>query len=259
MEKTILSLFLIGTLVFSSCEKEQVPTPNPDSLVNLLIDEEPQSLVDTMATNFFDNPVAVEVTATTEAIIEDYPEFIDYDPFTNAVVRRTGSVDSCVKGLELTSAEKEKLTKAFLAKIDCQKYNKEIISKIHREIESWAKSQKLAMYQKYLKTKDSLAADFKNKVAYVNGLYDKGIITLEQKNKSLTEVETKYKNDLAALEKSYKSGLELLNSKVKEKIKLNLSRAESCGKIKDCEKIYLQSVLDILGKSKYKKWIEEVN
>lgn len=256
MKKLLFSLFLAGALVFSSCEKESLPAPNPEPTPNLLADEEPQSLVDSMIATFFDNPMTVEVTATTDAVIEDYPAFIDYDPFTNAVVRRTGSVDSCVRGLELTQSEKEKLNKAFLAKIDCQKANKEIIAKIHREIESWAKTQKLAMYQKYLKTKDSLATDFKTKVSYINGLYDKGTITLEQKNKSLTEVENKYKSDLAALEKNYKSGLELLNSKVKEKIKLSLSRAEACGKIKDCEKIYLQSVLDILGKSKYKKWIE---
>ena len=132
MKKLILSLFIVGALVFSSCEKEPVPTPNPDLNVTLLADEDPQALVDSLGTLVFDNPMTSEVTPVSDAKILDYPDFLDYDPFTNALVRRTGSVDSCVKGLELTSAEKEKLTKAFLAKIDCQKYNKEIISKIHR-------------------------------------------------------------------------------------------------------------------------------
>ena len=50
-------------------------------------------------------------------------------------------------------------------------------------------------------------------------------------------------------------GIYRLNQ-VKEKIKASLERAEACGKIKDCEKIYLDKVLDILGKTRFKKWIE---
>jgi hypothetical protein len=47
-----------------------------------------------------------------------------------------------------------------------------------------------------------------------------------------------------------------LNNQVKEKIKKNLDRATACGKIKDCEKEYLNKGLDILGKTRYKKWME---
>jgi hypothetical protein len=61
---------------------------------------------------------------------------------------------------------------------------------------------------------------------------------------------------MAALEKTWVSKMNYLNGQVKEKIKLSTGRAEACGKIKDCEKIYLSKVLDILGKSRYKKWIE---
>lgn len=177
-----------------------------------------------MIATFFDNPVTVEVTATTDAVIEDYPAFIDYDPFTNALVRRTGSVDSCVKGLELTQSEKEKLNKAFLAKIDCQKANKLTIASIHRNIESWAKTWKADMWKNwYLPQKEAAGGD---------------------------------KDKIAALNIQWESKMKWHNGQVKEKIKKDLKRAEAAGKIKDCEKIYLQSVLDILGKTKYKKWIE---
>ena len=68
--------------------------------------------------------------------------------------------------------------------------------------------------------------------------------------------ETQYKEKLTALEKTWKSKMSYLNNQVIEKIKTSLDRATACGKIKDCEKEYLHKVLDILGKSRYKKWME---
>ena len=254
MKKTIFSLLMVGILTFAGCKKDSLPLPSPE--VNLSADETPQALIDTLGTVVFGNPITSEVTASTEATILDYPLFLDYDPFTMVVSRGKENIDSCVKNIETTKAEKELLNKAFLAKLDCQKANKETIAKINREFEYWAKNEKASMYKKYLTVKDSLYRDFQTKVAYVNGLYAKGTITLEQKQKSLSEIETKYKNDLTALEKSYNSGLISLNSKLKEKLKSSLERAEACGKIKDCEKIYLDRVLEILGKDRFKKWIE---
>jgi hypothetical protein len=254
MKKIILSLVLVGMIGFMGCEKEPIPSPNPT--VNLLVDEEPNAVVDSMGTVIFDNPMLSDVTESTDVTIMDYPLFLDYDPFTMIVSRGKGDVDSCVKGIEVTKAEKELLNKAHLAKLECEKTNKEILYKLHREIESWAKTEKATMYKKYLATRDSLYRDFQMKVAYVNDKYDKGLITADQKKKSLTELETKYKNDIAALEKSYANGLNLLNGKVKEKIKTNSDRTTTSGKIKDCEKEYLNKVLDILGKTRYKKWME---
>jgi hypothetical protein len=253
MKKIILSLVLVGMIGFMGCKKEPIPTPNPT--VNLLVDEEPNAVVDSMGTVIFDNPTLSDVTPSTDATIMDYPLFLDYDPFT-LITARSGGVDDCVKGIEVTKAEKELLTKAHLAKLECEKINKELLSKSNREIEAWAKREKLAMYNKYMKTKDSLYADCKMKIAYVNEQYTKGLITLETKTKLLNEIETKRNNDLLALEKSYKSGLESLNNKLKEKIKTNTDRKDKCDKIKDCEKEYLNKVLNILGKERYKKWME---
>lgn len=253
MKKIFLTLFLSLPLLFNSCVKD-VPSPNPNQF-DLLVDEQPQALVDTLGTLIFDNPVTSDVTSTTDAKILDYPLFIDYDPFTLVVVRGNG-VDSCVRGLEITKEQRAQLEKAWIQKLECQKTNKELLSKLNRSLEDWAKNEKLYLYNKYLKTKDSLYADCKMKIAYVNEQYTKGLITLEMKTKLLNEIETKRNNDLAALEKSYKVALESLNNKLKEKTKTNLDRKDKCEKIKDCEKIWLTSVMEILGKEKYKKWIE---
>lgn len=233
MKKLLFSLALIGMISFMGCEKEPViPTPNP--IVNLMADEEPNAVVDSMGTVIFDNPMTSDVTPLTDATIMDYPLFLDYDPFT-MVVSRTNKIDSCVKGIETTKAEKELLTKAHLAKIECQKQNKLTIARIHREIESWAKTQKENYYKNwYMVERAKLADSLKM-----------GLLT-----------ESQYKEKIATLEKTWAGKMLYLNGQVKEKIKLSVERAEVCGKIKDCEKIYLQKVLDILGKTRYKKWIE---
>ena len=233
MKKLILSLSLVGVLMFAGCEKEPIPTPNP--IVNLLADEEPQALVDSLGTVVFDNPMTSEVTPVADAKILDYPDFLDYDPFTNALVRRTGKIDSCVKDIELTAAEKESLAKAFAAKIDCQKENKLTVARIHRDIEYWAKVQKENYYKNWY-------------------MVEKGKLLDSLKNGLLTEAQ--YKEKMASLEKTWAGKMSYINGQVKEKIKLSIQRAEACGKIKDCEKIYLEKVLNILGKSRYKKWIE---
>jgi hypothetical protein len=175
-----------------------------------------------------------DITPTTDATIMDYPLFLDYDPFT-MVMSRTNKIDSCVKGIEVTKAEKELLSKAHLDKVECQKQNKLTVARINREIETWAKTQKYNYYVNwYMVEKSKIDYDLKM-----------GVIT-----------EAQYKEKLMGLEKTWVSKMSYLNNQVKEKIKKNLDRATACGKIKDCEKEYLNKVLDILGKERYKKWME---
>jgi hypothetical protein len=232
MKKIILSLVLVGMIGFMGCEKEPIPSPNPT--VNLLVDEEPNAVVDSMGTIIFDNPMTSDITPITDATIMDYPLFLDYDPFT-MVMSRTNKIDSCVKGIEVTKAEKELLSKAHLDKIECQKQNKIIVARINREIETWAKTQKYNYYVNwYMVEKSKLDYDLKM-----------GVLT-----------ESQYKEKLMGLEKTWVSKMSYLNNQVKEKIKKSLDRAAACGKIKDCEKEYLNKVLDILGKTRYKKWME---
>ena len=233
-----LLLFSLVTLSFlvtmNGCEKEPIPTPNPINY-DLLLDEQPVALVGELEATL----TLPEVTDMNvgDALITDYPAFLDYDPFT-VVMARTNSADSCLKGLEVTKAQKEQLSKAFLAKIECQKANKATIARIHRDIEYWAKVQKENYYKNWYMVE-------KNK------LHD------SLKNKLLTEAQ--YKEKLVALEKTWKSKMDYLNNQVKEKLQSNIQKAEACGKIKDCEKIYLESVMSILGKEKYKKSISCYN
>ena len=229
-----LLLFSLVTLSFlvtmNGCEKEPIPTPNPINY-DLLLDEQPIALVGELESTL----TLPEVTDINlgDVMITDYPAFLDYDPFT-MVVSRTNSADSCLRGLEVTKAQKEQLTKAFLAKTECQKANKATIARIHREIEYWAKTQKEHYYKNwYLVEKAKLDDSLKL-----------GLLT-----------EAQYKEKLAALEKTWKSKMDYLNTQVKEKMKSSTQKAEATGKIKDCEKIYLESVMSILGKEKYKKWI----
>ena len=115
-----LLLFSLVTLSFlvtmNGCEKEPIPTPNPINY-DLLLDEQPVALVGELEATL----TLPEVTDMNvgDALITDYPAFLDYDPFT-VVMARTNSADSCLKGLEVTKAQKEQLSKAFLAKIECQ-------------------------------------------------------------------------------------------------------------------------------------------
>ena len=227
----ILALVTLSFLVImNGCEKEVIPTPNP--IINLLSDEEPQALVSELELTLT-SPEVTDINVG-DALITDYPAFLDYDPFT-VVMARTNSADSCLKGLEVTKAQKEQLSKAFLDKIECQKVNKATIARIHRDIEYWAKVQKENYYKNWYMVE-------KNKL---NDSLKLGLLT-----------ESQYKEKLSMLEKTWKSKMDYLNNQVKEKLKSSTQKLEATGKIKDCEKIYLESVMSILGKEKYKKWIE---
>jgi len=229
MKKILLTLLLSLPLFFNSCKKEGLPSPNP--IVNLLVDEEPQALVTELETTLT-SPETTDMNVG-DVLITDYPAFLDYDPFT-VVMARTNSADSCLRGLEVTKAQKEQLTKAFLAKTECQKANKATIGNIHREIEAWAKTQKEYYYKNWYMVE-------KNKL---NDSLKLGLLT-----------EAQYKEKLSMLEKTWKSKMDYLNNQVKEKMKSSTQKVEATGKIKDCEKIYLETVMSILGKEKYKKWI----
>lgn len=228
MKKITLTLLLIFPLVFNSCKEEPIPQPQ---IINLLFEEEPQTLVDELeSTLIFPEVSDLNVG---EASITDYPAFLDYDPFT-VIVARTNSADSCLRGLEVSKLQKEQLGQAHQAKIECQRENKVAISRIHREIEFWSKTQKENYYKNWY-------------------LVEKGKLQDSLKRQLITEAQ--YKEKMAAIEKTWKNKMDYLNAQVKEKMKSNVKKAEASGRIKDCEKIYLESVVSILGKEKYKRWI----
>ena len=205
MKNLLLALFTTTLLVIGSCEKEPLPMPNPNYIVTA--DEQPTALVTELETNLNDG----EVTDLNlgDVKITDYPAFIDYDPFT-VVVTRTNSADSCLKGLEVTKAEKEQLARVFKNKIECQRYNKVIITKVHREIEAWAKTQKENYYKNwYLVERGKIEYDFKM-----------GVITQLQ-----------YKEKIATLEKTWANKMMYLNGQVKEKMKASTEKLAATSRI----------------------------
>jgi hypothetical protein len=249
MKKLLLSITVLLMLI--SCEKETITTNVVDNY-NIYLDEQPSSLASELELILLSPPITD--ANSDNVLIMDYPSFLNEDLFASAGVKNKNG-DSCLKGLEVTKYQKEQLNKAFLARIECQKSNKAEIAKIHREFEQRANKEKKILYTQFLKTKDSIHTDFKIKMSYISEKYSKGLINLEKKQKLLNELEIKRNNDLVALEKSYKLSLESLNSALKERIKINIEKKMSSDKIKDCEKIYLESLMKILGKEKYKKWV----
>ena len=241
MKKLLLSITVLLMLI--SCEKETI-TPNVVDNYNISPDEQPSSLASELELILLSPPITD--ANSDDVLIMDYPSFLNEDLFASAGVKNKNG-DSCLKGLEVTKYQKEQLNKVFLARIECQKSNKAEIAKTHREFEQWVNTQKKILYTQFLKTKDSIHRDFKIKMSYISEKYSNN---LEQKQKLLNELEIKLNNDLVALEKSYKLSLESLNSALKERIKTNIEKKMSSGKIKDCEKIYLESLMKILGKEK---------
>ena len=55
---------------------------------------------------------------------------------------------------------------------------------------------------------------------------------------------------------SHKTKSHAVVAKVKDKIKNNIARAAASGKIKDCEKIYLKSIKEILTAEQFEKWVK---
>ena len=228
MKNLLLPILIVLGLAISSCEKEPLPQPQPNPYA-LLADEQPDAVANSIVT--FDDFMDVDVTESTDAKIIDYPSILDYDAFSLVTVR---TLDSCLKNIEVTKAEKEQLSIAFKNKIACQQANKMLLSKFHREIEAWAKTQKENYYKNwYLVERGKLEYDLKM-----------GVIT-----------QTQYKEKIAALEKTWASKMIYLNNQVKEKVRLHTERATAAGKIKDCEKEYLFNVMVILGEKRYKMWI----
>ena len=79
----------------------------------------------------------------------------------------------------------------------------------------------------------------------INKLYAAGTITAAQKKEMATKLEltrAELLNGLAAI--------------AKDKIKNNIARATASGKIKDCEKIYLKSIKEILTAEQFEKWVK---
>lgn len=233
--KSIIGLFII---VLISCQKE-TPNTNTD---NLLVDETPVAMSDSLGA-YLDNPLMIDAGTLIDLQIISYPEILDVDYFAlieiegpqgGTLSRKDSLIKKCSDGLRITAEQKSKLTSAFLSREECMKSNREILRAIDLKIEEWAKTEKISIIEK-----------FKATVAEINANFIRGTITADEK-----------KAQLDAAEKERNLAIAKLRITAKEKMKAAVERALATGKIKECEKIYLSKVKEILGNDKFEKWVK---
>lgn len=232
----ILSFALLGlTLAFSSCKKEEVQDTN-DSQINLAVDETVDALADSLEI-FMIDPFVSEATETEDVFIESIPEILDADYFA-FVETRSGKKDSLIRTcsgvFKLLAANKEKLRKAYVAKMECMKDNKRTLRKYDSTVRSWAISKRKEVLAKHKENVNDILASFR-----------KGDITEKERDAKLAENK-----------KATTGALIKIRIEVRQRIKNIRERAEAAGIIKDCEKVYLRAVYDILGKANYAKWVK---
>jgi hypothetical protein len=238
MKKIIsaLTLILVVSLAVWSCDKK-IESYDPASV--LAADQSP--VVVAALETVINNPVVAEPSVTTDLSIVSYPPFIATDYFAAAavtgVVKANATADSsnilCLNGIEITQDQKEKLTAARVAKESCMSANRIALRAIDSTMEAWAKAQKAILIAAARFSLDS-----------VNALYTSGALTLGQKLERNTKIEL-LRNDL----------IKALLNQVKEKIAQQKDRAALAGSIKNCEEQYLKTVLTILTRTQYEKWM----
>ncbi len=241
MKKYIFQFLLLFTILFiGSCVKE--PSNNTPSQFNLSADETPSAVTDTLI-NVIENPTISDAGLLLDLVITSYPSIIESDYFVFAemegpqggkLTSKDSSIKKCSDEFKITAEQKAQLNKAFIAKEECMKSQRDLVKSIDKKIEEWAKAER-----------EAIMAKFKNAVNEINMAYQAGKITESQK-----------KEMLSAAEKTRNESLAKLKMTAKEKLKASLERATASGKIQNCEKIYLETIKKILGEEKYAKWIK---
>jgi len=229
----IIGLSIMFSVLAWACSKS-----NNEPVVALLADEQPTALASSLET-IINAPIVVDATTTTDIAIVSYPSFITTDYFGS--VKVTGepakTLDSnalCLNGLEVTKAQKEKLTAANTSKQSCMEANRLVLNNLDRELEAWAKAEKAKIIAAARFSMDSVLL-----------LYNNGSLTLAQKAERNTKIELSRNEQITAIK-----------GRVQEKLIQATARLVAAGKIKNCEELYLNSVKEILTASQYEKWIK---
>jgi hypothetical protein len=235
----VAALTITLSVAVWSCKKDAAPA-NQNPIDNTLPTEQPAALGDSLG-DILDNPTMADASMSADLTYESYPAFLETDYFNLAVVEGangSGNIDSinkiCCGSFKLSKAQKEKLVAAHKAKEECMDANRKILKNIDEEIKAWAKTQK-----------ENIIAKTKLQMDSINKLYAAGTITAAQKKEMANKLELT-RADL----------LKGLAAKAKDKIKNNIIRAAASGKIKDCEKIYLKSIKEILTAEQFEKWVK---
>lgn len=231
----LVALAMVFALAVSSCKKDELVDAGNQIAIELAADETVDAVVDSLG-SFLEDPIVTDATEDQELEIMSVPEILDTDYFS-FVETRGGRKDSMVKScsdiLKITRENKEALAKLHKAKIECMKANREVLSRVDGKFRGEAIEMRRALMEKYKAAVDEIMVAFRN-----------GKITEKQRDEKLK-----------AAKKNLTEGLMKIRSVIREKIKNAKDRLEAAGKIKNCEREYLNGVKEVIGKENYAKWI----
>lgn len=231
----LMALAMVFALVVSSCKKDELVDAGKPVVIELAEDETSIALADSLG-DFMENPIISEATEDLDAEIMSVPEILDTDYFM-FVETRGGRKDSMVKScsgvLNLTRDQKASLAKLHAAKMECMKDNREILNRLDGMARNYGKELRHAAMEKHKNQVESIMKSFRN-----------GDITEKERD-----------TKMAAARKTLKESLSKIRAAVHAKIKSAIERLEAAGKIKNCERQYLDGVMDVLGRADYAKWV----
>ncbi len=211
----------------------------------------PDETIDAQIENlgiFMEDPIISEATETEDVLIQSLPDVIELDYFSTEANGGAGtpsgdrmgtdkkcdsSLHACKAALRLSMEQKEALKRAHIAKMECMKANNRVLRKSDSVVRSWAMNHRRELLIKY-----------KNSLKEIQDAYRAGTITEREKNAKI-----------AAVTESFQQALSKIRISVKEKLQSNRERAAAAGLIKNCERVYLNRVMDIVGKENFATWM----
>jgi len=230
-----LALALVLTLAVASCKKDPLIDVPKQAEIELATDETSIALADSLG-DFMENPIITEASEGQDAEVMSVPEILDTDYFMFVETRggrKDSMVKSCSGSLNLTRDQKAALAKLHAAKMECMKTNREILNRLDGMAHNYGKELRSDAMAKYNNDVESIMKSFRN-----------GTITEKERDAKI-----------AAAKKTLKESLSKIRAAVREKIKSATERLEAAGKIKNCERVYLDGVMDVLGRADYAKWV----
>ncbi len=244
-----IMLGLIFAIGFSACKKMKDPErcATHDMASAIAPDETIDAQIENLG-NFMEEPIISEATETEDVFIQSLPDIIALDYFNTEASgdagtpggdrmgsdkKRDSSLHACKAALRLAVENKEALKRAHAAKMECMKANHQVLRESDSAVRKWAINHRRELLQKH-----------ENTLKEIQAAFSAGKITERERAAKI-----------AAARESLQQALSKIRMTVKEKLQNNRERAAAAGLIKNCERIYLNRVMEILGKDNYAIWI----
>ncbi len=229
-----LAFVALGTWV-TSCKKDQITAPVKAVITELAMDETPEAVADSLG-DFLENPFVSDATDHSDVEIESVPEILFSDYFT-FIETRSGKRDSLLKvcsgAFKIARENREALAKAHKEKMSCMEENRKMLHKIDSLTRQWSADKR-----------QTLMEEHKREMEKISSAYRSGSITERERDAQMASARKRLDDELSKL-----------GAQTREKLQLNKDRAAAAGKIKDCERIHLRQVHEIIGKDNYAAWI----